>query len=355
MRSLPISRVPDPGVAPPLRWGILAPGGIAGAFVRAAHTHTRQTVVACGSRSPERAAAFARTHGLERGHGSYEALLADPGVDAIYVASPHSRHAEHALAAIAAGKHVLVEKSFTRDATQATAVVEAARAAGVTLMEAMWTRFLPHVDVARQLLAEGALGDLVCLQADHGQYFAPDPRHRLFDPDAAGGALLDLGVYPVSLASFALGTPTRISAVGRLTDTGVDAHASIILSGHAGTAAHAVLDTTLAARTPTVASLSGDRARLELPGPFFAPQAPTLISVTGERVTGPAPTLRGSDGLAHEAAHFAELVAHGRAESPWLPWAESVAVMATLDAIRAQLGVRYPGEDAGLTAGRECG
>lgn len=344
MTSLPLSRVPDPAAAPPLRWGVLAPGGIAGSFVRALRAHTRQQVVACGSRSAARAEEFARTHGVERAHASYEALLADPGVEAVYIASPHSRHAEQALAAIAAGKHVLVEKAFTRDAAQARAVVAAARAAGVTLLEAMWTRFLPHVDVARQLVADGALGELESVQADHGQFFPPDPAHRLFDPDAAGGALLDLGIYPVSFASFALGTPTRITAVGRLTDTGVDAHASILLAGHPGTPAHAVLDTTLAARTPTRASISGSRARIELPGPFYAPQPLTLVGRDGQRITGPDPAITGSGGLAYEAAHLATLVADGAAESPWLPWAETVAIMATLDEIRAQLGVRYPGE-----------
>lgn len=344
MRSLPTSRVPDPATAPALRWGILAPGGIAAGFVRALGAHTTQQVVACGSRSTDRAQAFATAHGIERAYGSYDALLADPQVDVIYIASPHSRHAEQALAAIAAGKHVLVEKSFTQNADQARAVVAAAERAGVTLMEAMWTRFLPHLDVARQLLSDGALGDLESVQADHGQFFTPDPRHRLFDPDAAGGALLDLGIYPVSLASFALGTPTRITAVGRLTDTGVDAHASIVLSEHPGSAAHALLDTTLAAQTPTTASISGSLARIELPGRFYAPQPLTLVAPDGERLSSPAPAITGSGGLAFQAAHFARLVTEGVPQSPWLTWAESVAIMTTLDTVRAQIGVRYPGE-----------
>ncbi len=351
MTTLPLSRVPDPADALPLRWGILAPGGIAGSFARALAAHTSQRVVACGSRSAERAEPFAREHGLERFYGSYEQLVADPEVDAVYVASPHSRHAEQALLAIAAGKHVLVEKSFTQNAAQADAVIEAARAAGVTLMEAMWTRFLPHIDVIRQLLADGALGEVENLQADHGQFFAPDPAHRLYDPNSAGGALLDLGIYPVSFASFALGTPGRVTARGTLTDTGVDRQVSMLLDAYPGSDAQAVLTTTLAARTPTTASISGSDARVELPGPFYTPQAVTLVPRTGDPVTSPAPRVTRSDGLAHQAAHFADLVAQGRAESPWLPWAETRAIVATMDEVRAQVGVRFPGEERDGSAG----
>ncbi len=344
MTTLPLSRVPDPAEAPTLRWGILAPGGIASAFVSALAAHTTQQVVAVGSRSQARAEAFAAEHGVAMAHGSYEALLTDPNVDAIYVASPHSRHAEQALAAISAGKHVLVEKAFTQDAAQASAVINAATAAGVTLMEAMWTRFLPHIDVLRQLLADGALGDIETVSADHGQWFAPDPTHRLYDPHAAGGALLDLGIYPVSLASMVLGTPGRITARGTLTDTGVDRQASAIFDEFPGSRAHAVVTTTLAARTPTRAQISGSEALVVLPSGFYTPVSLTFAPREGAICTSPEPVITGSGGLAFEAAHFARLVAEGRPESPLLPWAETLAIMGTLDEIRAQVGVRFPGE-----------
>lgn len=337
MVVLPASRVPDPAAAPALRWGILAPGGIAGAFVAALARHTRQEVVACGSRSAERAASFARAHGIARAYGSYEELVSDPDVDAVYVASPHSRHAEQALLAIAAGKHVLVEKSFTRDAAEARDVVAAARASGLTVMEAMWTRFLPHTDVLRQALEQGLLGDVETVVADHGQWFAQDPSHRLYDPDAAGGALLDLGVYPVSFASFVLGTPGRVTAVGTKAFTGVDRQVSAVLDRYQGSDAHALVTTTLAARTPTTASISGTLARIEVPGPFYTPQAVRLVTRDGEVAESPAPVVLGHEGLCHEAAHFATLVAEGRAESPWLPLEESVAIMQTMDGMLAQV------------------
>ncbi len=339
---LPDSRVPDPMAAPPMRWGVIGTGGIAQAFIAALHRHTRQRVVAVGSRTPERAAAFAQSSGVPRGHGSYEALVSDAQVDAVYVASPHSEHRDHALLAIAAGRPVLVEKSFTRNASEAREVIAAARSAGLLVMEAMWTRFLPQTDVIRQLIADDVFGEIRTVIADHGQYFVPDPQHRLFAPELAGGALLDLGIYPVSFAHFVLGAPEHIDAVGELTATGVDAQVSAILRTGP---AHAVVNTTLAARTPTTASISGDAALLTLSGPFYAPASLTLEDAAGRHhLHRPADGIAGPLGLCHEAAHFAGLLADGATQSPLLPPEETLAIMTTLDTIRALVGMRLPGE-----------
>ena len=340
--NLPSPRTPDPLHAPPLNWGILAPGGIAATMVEALQRFTRQRVVAVGSRSAERGASFAQRFGIGRVHDSYEALVADPEVDAVYVASPHSHHRDHALLAIAAGKHVLVEKAFTRNAAEALEVVDAARAAGVACVEAMWTRFLPTSDIVRQLLASGALGEVETFTADHGQWFALDPASRLFAPGLAGGALLDLGVYPVSYASFVLGAPTGVVARGTLTETGVDRQVSAVLTY--ASAAQSVVHTTLAARTPTVAAISGSEARIELDGPFYTPRVVRLVTRDGEVHESAPPVIEGHLGLCHEAAHVAQLVADGASESPLLPWRETISVMETLDELRAQVGVRYPGE-----------
>jgi predicted dehydrogenase len=339
--TVPLSRVPDPAGAPPLRWGVLAPGGIAGSFVTALAAHTSQRVVAVASRSADRAAAFARDHAIERSYGSYDELVDDPEVDVVYVASPHSEHHAQALLAVAAGKHVLVEKAFTRNASEAADVVNAARAVGVMAMEAMWARFQPQTDVIRQLLADGALGEVATVLADHGQHFRFDPTHRLFDPNLAGGALLDLGVYPVSLASLAMGRPERVVAVGALTATGVDAQVSVVLT--AGTV-HAVLNATLLAKTPTAASISGSAGRVELSGPFYAPGTLCYTPLGGRPVTVDPGPIRGSGGLAFEAAELARCVAEGRLESPLLPLAETLAVMRTMDEVRRQIGVTFPGE-----------
>lgn len=334
MITLPRSRTPDPTTAPPLRWGFSAPGGIAATMAATMHANSRQRVVAVASRSQERADGFAREFGVERAYDDLAAMCADPTVDAVYVASPHSRHLEQALIAIEAGKHVLVEKAFTVDAGQARQLIEAAGNHNVTCMEAMWTRFLPGHDVVRQLLADGALGPIEAVYADHGQWFAYNPQHRLFNPDLAGGALLDLGIYPVSFAAFALGTALQIRASGRPAPTGVDGHVSIVATRDAATA---VLDTTLFARTPTTASISGTQARLEFAADFYTPTPITLVTRDGDTTTIDPGPLRRHEGLVYEAAHFAQLVADDRRESPLLPLAETAAIMGLLDDIRAQL------------------
>lgn len=336
--TLPLPRTPHPSEAPTIAWGILAPGGIAEAFADALRKHTRQDIVAVGSRSAERSAEFAARHEIPNHYGSYEELVADDAVDAVYVASPHSHHAEQALLAIAAGKHVLVEKAFTPTAEEARRVVEAARAADVTLMEAMWARFLPHYDIIRQLLADGAFGELEVLSADHGQYFPFDPTHRLYDPALAGGAMLDLGVYPVSFASFVLGTPGRIHAVGSRAESGVDRQVSLVLDGYSGHPnAHAVLNTTLRARTPTRGAISGSDGTLELANGFYAPSAVRWVPREGEAETSAEPEVTGHHGLAYQAAHFAGLVTEGRRESDLLPLAETVAIVETMEAALAQI------------------
>jgi predicted dehydrogenase len=343
METLPIPRVPAPNTGPILNWGILAPGGIAATFVHALRTHTNQRVVAASSRSLERAQRFADAFGIDRAYGSYEQLVSDPEVDAIYVASPHSEHRYQTLLGLQAGKHVLVEKSFARNAAEAEEMVAAARAADRTLMEAMWTRFLPRTDIVRQLLEDGMLGELLVVIADHGQNAVHV--ERLNDPKLAGGSLLDLGIYPVSFANFALGAPEKILATGIVLDSGVDGQISITCDGYADhPRAQAVLNTSMLAKTPTTAVICGTEARIELDGDFYTPGTVRLVYPDGTALTSPPPKITGHQGLCHEAAHFAQLVADGRRESPWLPLDESLAIMSQLDAIRAQLGVRFPGE-----------
>ncbi len=342
---LPSSRVPDPAEAPPLNWGIIAPGGIARRFASALRASTRQRLVAVGSRSLERGRAFADDFGVPTVHGSYAELVADPAVQAVYIASPHSEHAEQALLAIEAGKHVLVEKAFTRNAKEARRVVAAARKAQVALMEAMWTRFLPRTDIVRQLLADGALGTLETVIADHGQLLPADRVPRLHLPELAGGALLDLGIYPISFAALALGLPGAVLAAGSHTETGVDRQVAAQLTRFADhPEAQALVSCTLAARTPTTASISGSLGRIELDGDFYAPGRVRLVDPSGVSITSEPPELVGHQGLAYEAAHFAQLVADGFTESPRLPLDETVAIMEVLDEIRSQVRVRFPGE-----------
>lgn len=345
MTTLPTSRIPDPQSAPAIRWGVLGTGWIADLFFEALHKHTQSRLGAVGSRTVEKAADFAARHGADGSYGSYEELVADDSIDAVYVATPHSEHLANALLAIQAGKPVLVEKAFTRNVGEAQLVVDAARDAGVALMEAMWTRFLPHIDVIRQLLDDGALGDVETVFADHGQFFAENPEHRLYDPAKAGGAMLDLGVYPVSFTNFVLGAPSRVAALGSKAFTGVDRQISAVMNGFSKRQmAQALINTTLAAKTPTVSFISGTEARIEVPGNFYTPQAITLIGRDGTESRSEEPIVVGHEGLAFEAAHFATMLADGRTESELMPLEDTLAVMATMDELRRQVGVTLPGE-----------
>src|ERR1700756_1855837 len=313
----------------PVRWGILGTGGIARTFVTDLRLTDSGVAVAVGSRSQGSANRFADEFGIASRHASYESLVADPDVDVIYVATPHPMHHDNAILALRAGKPVLVEKPFTMNAAEAREVAGAARKHGLFAMEAMWTRFLPHMAVIRDWLARGVLGALGTLTADHGQWFAEDPRFRLFAPELGGGALLDLGVYPVSFASMVLGTPDRIVSMSDPAFTGVDAQTSMVFGYDGG--AQAVLTCTLRAKSPTRATIVGTTARIEVEGDFYAPAAVSLISRQGatERVES---THHGR-GLRHQADEAARCRAAGEVESPLLPLDETISVMATMDAV----------------------
>ena len=335
-----MASVADPRSAPPVRWGILGPGWIAGTFTKAVAEHTRSEVVAVGSRAQDRADRFAADWGIPRACEGYQALVEDPRVDVVYVATPHSEHLANALAAISAGKHVLVEKAFTRNAAEAEELFDAARRAGVFAMEAMWTRFLPHMVAARDAIGLGEIGEVVGLSADHGQNMRRHPpTHRLHNPDLAGGALLDLGVYPVSFAHDILGAPDRIRALGSLTETGVDGQVSMALGF--GDAVQAGLHTTLWARTPTTAVVFGSEGRIEFGNDFYQPGGFEIIRDAGPRVAFSAEV---PDGLQYEAAEVARCVHEGHRESPLMTWQDTLDVMRTMDEVRRQIGVGYPGE-----------
>jgi predicted dehydrogenase len=325
----------------PIRWGIVGTGGIAAAFADDLRLLPDASLVAIGSRSQSTADEFGARFAVPHAHASYDDLVNDPDVDAVYVATPHVGHHAAALSAINAGKAVLVEKPFTINAIEAAALIEAARSRGVFLMEAMWARFLPHMVRVRQLLASGALGDVRVVIADHNQWFERDPKHRLFDPVLGGGALLDLGVYPVSFASMVFGPPTRVTAVSTRAFTGVDATTSAILEYADG--AHAVVTTSLEVAGPTKAAIVGTDARIDFDRTYYAPTPITLIGRDGtvlERFDEP----QVGRGMHHEAAEVMRCLRAGKPESDVLPLDETLSIMGTLDEIRSQIGLVYPGE-----------
>lgn len=322
---------------PVLRWGVLAPGGIADAWVSTVHAHTEQRVHAVSSRSIDRAQAFAGKHGIERAYGSYEQLVADPAIDAVYVAAPHSEHRTLALLAIAAGKHVLVEKPIGLSAGEAREIAGAARAAGVFAMEAMWSRYLPQTSIVEQLLADGALGEIKQVTASFGARFDYSPDNRWFNPALGGGALLDIGVYPLWFSHFVLGVPERITARGSLAPTGVDAQSVVVLDY--ADAAQAIATMTMWADTSMSASVSGSAARVEYTGEFLAPSGLRFFTGDSAPLEWIDPSgFRWSQGLCYEAVAVAEYIAEGRTESPLHSLDDTIAILEVIDEARAQLG-----------------
>lgn len=331
---------PTPRSEGAVGWGILATGGIANAFTRDLLAHGHR-VTAVGSRSPEKARAFADKWGIERAHGSYDDLVADPDVDIVYVATPHNLHAANATAALEHGKHVLVEKAFTVNAAEARAVYELGRGKGLLVMEAMWTRFLPHMAYVRSVIERGLVGDVRSLHADHTQRLPSDPEHRLNDPALAGGCLLDVGVYPVSFAHDILGDPVEVTGRGTLRDTGVDVCVATVLRhrNDAVSTSYSSMET----RGPNTAVVLGTEGRIEIDSVWYFPSVVTVRSVTGQELDRFDEPVTGR-GMQYQAAEAERLIAEGAVESPLMTHEQSVTVMATMDAIREEIGVRYPGE-----------
>ena len=318
-----------------VRWGIVGPGRIAAGVARDfAHVPGAQ-LLAVASRSSDRAEAFAAEHGIERAYGSYPAIMADPEVDAIYIATPHPQHLQLALAAIAAGKAVLVEKTFTATVAGAEQLVGAARTAGVFAMEAMWTRFQPAIVEARRLIDDGAIGEVRQVQADLGVDRPYDPTDRLFDPAQGGGALLDLGVYVVSFAQYFLGAPDRFEVVGSLAPTGVDAEAGLLLAYADGKAASLLIS--LRGASPGAARIQGTAGWIEVPPRFHHPHRIVLKRRGHDPETIIKPP--SGTGYAHELIEVTEAVRAGRTESAIMPLDDTLAVQRVLNGACEALGV----------------
>ncbi|MDE0571822.1 Gfo/Idh/MocA family oxidoreductase [Demequina sp. B12] len=332
-----IQTAPDPMEAPALKWGILGAGGIARKLADAVTQYTRSEVVAVASASSLASAqAFADEKGIAHAYGSYAELLANPEIEVVYVATTHNNHHEPAILAINAGKHVLVEKAFTQNEAQAHLILDAARAKGVFVMEAMWAPHLPHMYAIRDLIARGAIGELVSVQADHGQ--ALTHVERMVRPELAGGALLDLGVYPLSFAHHMLGSPQKVTARGRLRESGVDGQVSMIFEYPS---AQAILTTTMEAQTANTAHIAGTEGVIRLDGMFYSPTTFTVQRLDGATFTFDG---RVDNGFQFEVAEVARQIAAGNVESPLHDWERSLEIMRLMDEVRAQIGLVYPNE-----------
>jgi predicted dehydrogenase len=324
------------------RWGFIATGTIATSQARDLALTEGAQALAVASRDEGRARAFADRHGFERAYGSYDALLADPDVDVVYVATPHAQHHAVVTAALRAGKPVLVEKSMTCTAAAARDLVALARAQGLFLMEAMWTRFQPNVVRLRELLAEGAIGDVRTVTADFGFRIDPsDTGARLWDPAQGGGAMLDAGVYPVSFAQMLLGAPSSLQVTGVLAPNGVDAEAALLLGFPGGQ--QALLATTLVSRPPSTARVVGTDGWIDVEGPMF--RTPALHVHRGGAQEAEVVSLPATGAnYVHQLRHVQECLAQGLTESPVMPLDDTLAVMEVLDRALEQLGARHADE-----------
>ncbi|WP_330340426.1 Gfo/Idh/MocA family protein [Streptomyces sp. NBC_00557] len=327
-----------------VRWGILATGGIAAAFAADLVDLPDAEIAAVASRRAESARAFAERFGAARAYGAWESLAADPDIDVVYVATPHAAHRAAAGLCLAAGRNVLCEKPFTLNLRETEELVALAREHDRFLMEAMWMYCNPLVRRLKALVDDGAIGEVRTVQADFGLAGPFPPAHRLRDPALGGGALLDLGVYPVSFAQLLLGEPDAVAASALLSPEGVDLQTGAVLSWESG--AMASLHCSIVGGTGGTASVTGSRGRIDVPAGFFHPERFVLHreghdpeEFTAGPADGPRTTLR------HEATEVMRALRAGEKESPLVPLEGSLAVMRTLDAVRERIGVRYPGEE----------
>lgn len=323
-----------------LHWGILATGGIAHAFTSDLRT-AGLDVAAVGSRRIESAREFAAQYDIPHAHGSYEELVSDPTVDIVYIATPHPGHVDNALLALDHGKHVLVEKPFTLNETEAAIIRDRAAEKGLLAMEAMWTRYLPHMVRIREIIAEGTLGEIRVVSADHTQKISTDPAHRLNALELGGGALLDLGIYPISFAVDVLGLPQSVSAVARLSDAGSDAEVATLFV-HPGGALSTTVSSSRGAGANT-AQIVGTEARIEIDRVWYTPTSFRVVSPDGDVLEEFTTEIEGR-GMQFQAEAAERFVAAGVTSSDVLPIDETVAIMGVLDEVRRQIGVVYPGE-----------
>jgi len=317
-----------------IRWGILGTGNIAGHFAEGLKQLDDAELAAVGSRSTATANDFADQHGVAHRHGSYAGLVEDADVDVVYVATPHPFHKDNVMLSLSAGKPVLCEKPLSINTDDTATIIAHAREKNLFLMEAMWSRFLPALAKLRQLLAEDVIGDVQILNADFGFKASGDPSGRLYNPALAGGALLDVGIYPVSLAYMLFGPPSKIASMGHIGPTGVDEQAAIILGGYPD-GALAVSYITIRAASPTEATLVGSKGRIHLhaePG-LFRPYRLTL-SMPGRPDQHIDVPYEGN-GYHYEAAEVMTCMRAGKIESDIMPLEESLSFIKTMDQIRS--------------------
>lgn len=323
-----------------VRWGILGTGKISRQFAEALKDTPGAVLAAVASRGIDGAQALAREFGAAAAYGSYQALADAADVDIVYIGTPHPMHAENALMALRAGKGVLCEKAFTMNRCEAEEVVALARQKKLFLMEAMWTRFMPALAEVRRIIASGEIGRVHQVTADFGFTATQGPEHRLFDPALGGGALLDLGIYPLSIAAALLGPVESVRALAEMGPTGVDIQTAFTLRHEGG--ALSACSCSLRARTPCELTVSGERGHVRMNTMFHRAKTITVAPADGAARTVDTPFI--GNGYAHEAIEAQRCFKAGLIESPGMTHDDTLALMGVMDTIRAQIGLRYPAD-----------
>lgn len=323
-----------------IKWGILGCGRIAGKFAADLKLVEDAELVALGSRSMEKASAFSQTYPAKHIYGSYEELVADPDVDAIYIATPHSHHHEHTLLCLQHNKAVLCEKAFAINARQASEMIREARDRKVFLMEALWSRFLPHFNVVKKMIDEGQIGKVMSMQMNFGFKPADPVPQRIFDPALGGGTLLDIGIYNVFFVHAFMGLPDEIQAFMKPASTGVDEQLAVQFRYKDGRVAQ--LLSSFSSNLGTEADIAGNTGRIRLHNRFYEPS--TSISYFPDKYDSvqniPFPKESGW-GYQHQVRHVHECLRKGLTESPVMTLDYSLELMTLMDRIRNVAGIRY--------------
>ena len=331
------------GDADDIRFGMVGHGHITGQFLGAMDVVEDAHVAAVAGRNADRARAFAESRGIASSYGSVGEMLSAEQLDAVYICTPHPSHEEAAVACIDAGLSVLVEKPIAPNLAGATRIVEAAQAAGVFAMEAMWTRFLPIYGVVRRWIDEGRIGDVRLVTAAFGFAAPVMPDHRLFDPKQAGGSLLDVGVYPLTIAHWLYGShPVEYGALARVGETNVDEVVSVAASYPGGGLAQ--LGCATVANLESSAVIAGTAGSIEIPVFWAADRA--ILRAGGEEEIETTP--HRANGFEYEIEEVVDCVRRGRTESNRMPLSLSLEMAGLCDEIRSRLGVVYPFEEGGV-------
>lgn len=324
----------------PIRWGILGPGRIAHKFCADLLKVEDARIMAVGSRSLERAKAFAQTYNIPNAYGSYEALAQSDYVDVIYVATPHNSHCSNTLNCLSHDKHVLCEKPMGINTEQVLDMIQAAKLRKLFLMEAIWTAFFPAIAQVQTLIANDAIGPIKMIEADFGFTAAADPNNRLYNPNLTGGALLDIGIYPVFLAHLLKGPPDQLHAQATMTNTAVDGSTTIQMSWSDGTLG--VLNSTILADTPITATISGPKGYIQLHRRWHECREVSLYNKSGQvdRWTYPDE----HNGYIYEIEEVHRCLRSGHQESTVLSLQFSLDLIKSLDEVRRLIGLKYPFE-----------